>query len=52
MGIESRDFIHFDQRQVHQIGQSQQMARGEAVIAVLDRVQMLDQEIAIQPGIT
>ena len=48
MGVEGRDFIDLDEGQFHQVGQRRQMARRQAVMGVLEHMQILDEEIAAQ----
>ena len=46
MGVESGDLVDFGQGQPHLLGERHQMAGGEGAEAVLNCVQMLDQEMA------
>jgi hypothetical protein len=45
MGVEGRDLVDLDQGQPHLICQRHEVARVQAVVAVLQKVQMLDQEV-------
>jgi len=46
MGVKGRHFINFDQGQFHQVGQRGQMARQQAVMGVLDHMQILYKKVA------
>src|SRR5205085_8256729 len=46
MGVESRDLVDLGERERHLLRQRGEMRGGEITVAVLDQVQMLDQEIA------
>ena len=46
MRVEGRGLEHLGERQLHLVGKRGEMGGGNLVIAVLDQMQMLDQEIA------
>ena len=46
MRIEGRGLEHFRERKLHLVGKRCEMGRGNLMILVLDKVQMLDQQIA------
>src|SRR5262249_52569229 len=46
MGVEGRDLVDLGERELHLLRQRGEMRGGEITVAVLDQVQMLDQEIA------
>jgi hypothetical protein len=46
MGVEGRDLVHLGERELHLLRQRGEMRGGEMAVAVLDQVQVLDQEIA------
>jgi hypothetical protein len=46
MGVEGRDLVYLGERELHLIRQRGEMRGGEMAVAVLDQVQVLDQEIA------
>src|SRR6185312_11818542 len=46
MGVEGRGFEHLGKRQLHLVGERGQVRGGDLVIAVLDQMQVLDQEVA------
>ena len=46
MGVEGRGFEHLGKRQLHLVGERGQVGGGDLVIAVLDQMQVLDQEVA------
>ena len=48
MGVEGRRLVDFRHRQAHQFGEGGEMGGREAAGRVLDHVQMLDQQIAVQ----
>src|SRR5215831_15558215 len=46
MGVEGRDLVDFGQRKAHLLRQRGEMRGGEIAVAVLDQMEVLDQEIA------
>ena len=44
--VEGRHFVHFRLRHIHRLGQRRHVQRGQVAVAVLDLVQVLDQQIA------
>src|SRR6185312_17404327 len=46
MGVEGRGFEHLGKRQLHFVGERGQVRGGDLAIAVLDQMQVLDQEVA------
>src|SRR4029079_19614492 len=44
--VERRNFIHLGLRQAHLVGQRTHVERVDAAVAVLNEVQMLDQQVA------
>ncbi len=44
--VEGRDFVDLCHRHFHFVGKRDNVGRGEAVVMILDFVQVLDQEIA------
>ena len=46
MGVEGRDLVDLGERQLHLLRQRGEMRGGEMAVAVLDQVQMLDQQVA------
>src|SRR5215467_14116006 len=46
MGVEGRDLVDLGERELHLLRQRGEMRGGEIAVAVLDQVEMLDQEIA------
>jgi hypothetical protein len=46
MGVEGRDLVDLGERELHLLRQRGEVRGGEITVAVLDEVQMLDQEIA------
>ena len=46
MGVEGRDLVDFGERELHLLRQRGEMRGREMPVAVLDQVQMLDQQIA------
>jgi GAF domain-containing protein len=46
MSVERRDLVDFGERELHLLRQRGEMRGGEISVAVLDQVQMFDQEIA------
>ena len=46
MGVEGRDLVDLGLRQAHLLGERRQMRGREMAVAVLDQVQMLDQQVA------
>jgi hypothetical protein len=52
MVIERGDFVHFGRRKAHLVRERDGMGRRNAAVAILDFVEMLDQEIACPRCIT
>ena len=52
MGVEGRDLEDFDRREVQQLGQCDQVVGMQCAVAVLQRVEMLDQHVAPQGQVT
>ena len=46
MRIEGRDLVDFGERELHLLRQRGEVRRGKMAVAILDQMQMLDQEIA------
>src|SRR4051812_30073382 len=46
MRVKGRDLVHLGERELHLGGERREMNRGEMPVAVLDKMQVLDQEIA------
>ena len=46
MGVEGRDLVDFGERELHLLRQRREMRGGEMAVAVLDQVQVLDQQVA------
>jgi hypothetical protein len=46
MGVEGRDLVDLGERELHLLRQRGEMRGGEITVAVLDQMQMLDQEVA------
>ncbi len=46
MGVEGRDLVHLGERELHLLRQRGEMRGGEMAVAVLDQVQVLDQQVA------
>ena len=46
MGVEGRDLVDLGLRQAHLLGERREMGGREVAVAVLDQMQMLDQQIA------
>ena len=46
MGVEGRDLVDLGERELHLLRQRREMGGGEMAVAVLDQVQMLDQQVA------
>jgi len=46
MGIEGRDLVDLGERELHLLRQGGEMRGREIIVAVLDQMQMLDEEIA------
>ena len=46
MGVESRDFVDFGLRELHLGGKRSEMGAGNVAIVVLNKVQVLDEEVA------
>src|SRR5271156_4493059 len=46
MSIEGRDFVNFGERELHLLRQCGKMRGGQMAVMVLDKVQMLDEQIA------
>src|SRR6266498_3051559 len=46
MCVERRDLVDLGEREPHLLRQRHEMRRGQMAVAVLDQMQMLDQEIA------
>ena len=46
MGVEGGDLVDLGQGQPHLVGERREMARVQAAVAVLDQVQVLDQQVA------
>jgi len=46
MGVKRGNLVHLGEREAHLLGQRHEMAREEAAIAVLQQVQVLDQQVA------
>ncbi len=46
MGVEGRDLVDLGQRELHLLRQRGKMRGGEIAIAILDQVQILDEQIA------
>ena len=50
--VEGRDLVHFGHRELHLLRERDEMTGGEMAVAVLDPVQMLDEQIASPRCIT
>src|SRR3546814_13561084 len=46
MGVEGGDLVDLRQRHSHGVGKRRQMRVRQAAVAILDQVQMLDQQVA------
>ena len=46
MRVEGRDLVDFGEREPHLLGERREMRGGEAAVAVLDQMQVLDQKVA------
>ena len=45
MGVEGGHLVHFGEGQAHFGGKGRQVVRGQGAVAVLDQMQVLDQQV-------